>query len=84
MNMRQVKSTTIHAIGYDPLTSTLHVHFKQGDQPGPLWSYAGVPPDLAAELATADSAGKSFHRNIRGKFKPTRLSDPASMTEKKE
>lgn len=73
MHMRPVKSSQLHAVGYDPATRTMRVQFKEGTAPGPQYDYANVPPELHAELATAASPGTHFHKHVRGKFKHTRL-----------
>jgi hypothetical protein len=65
-----VKSSNIHAIGYDPETQTLAVHFKSGA----IWHFAGVRPDLAAALRAAPSKGKLFVEQIRGRFTSEKMS----------
>lgn len=66
--MIPVSSSSIAAIGHDPKTSALHVQFKNGG----VWSYAGVPAALHAEMLKAQSVGSHFHQNVRGKFQATK------------
>lgn len=62
--MRSVYSSHVGAIGYDPLTQELHVAWKNGG----TTVYAGVPADLAMEVAAAPSIGEALHLGVRGKF----------------
>lgn len=62
--MTTVQSSNIHAVGYDGPTRTLAVHFRSGD----IWHFPGVEPDLAQRFIGAESKGKFFYANIKGKF----------------
>lgn len=68
MNMQQVESTQIHAIGYSPETKTLAIQFKSKTGPGSTYHYAGVPPEEHAALIGADSIGKQFGASIKGRY----------------
>lgn len=59
-----VKSSNLAAVGYDPSTQTLEVEFSSGK----VYSYAGVPADVAAAMTEAESVGSYFAKNIRGQY----------------
>lgn len=66
-----VISNNIDCVAHDQ--RTLFIRFKSGE----TYSYDGVPYDHFDALQKVESAGKFFHRFIRGKFRYTRLSrDP--------
>jgi hypothetical protein len=61
-----VTSSQIAAVGYDPIARQLMVRFHgSGPRPEAIYSYAGVPAQIAAELIVAASPGTYFHRHIR-------------------
>jgi hypothetical protein len=61
-----VTSSQIAAVGYDPIARQLVVRFHgSGPRPEAIYSYAGVPAQIAAELIGAESPGSYFHRHIR-------------------
>lgn len=70
MDMRDVKSSTVRQLGYDPATQTLRVAFKSGD----TWDYAGATPLHFAQM-TADGAsvGKYLHNHIKPRLKGKRV-----------
>lgn len=59
-----INSSAISGMDYDPETSTLTVHFTSGQS----YTYAGVPPSVAAGLPSAPSPGKYFNSMIRPNF----------------
>ncbi len=59
-----VSSSNIHAIGYDEPKRVLAVEFKSGS----IYHYADVPPELAIDLVNAESIGRFYHANIKGKL----------------
>lgn len=67
--MVKVKSSNIEGVIYNDQTNTLEVHFKNGNE----YSYEAVPQDIYDALIHADSVGKYFHSNIKGKYKTTKL-----------
>lgn len=81
MQRTPVKSSQIASIGYDAGTSTLEIEFPtRGEAPrggatgvGSVYQYSDVPPNVHADLMAAESVGKFFGANIRGKFKYTKL-----------
>jgi hypothetical protein len=61
-----VVSSQIAAVGYDPTARQLVVRFRGSDRyPEAIYSYAGVPAEVAAALVAAESPGSYFHRHIR-------------------
>lgn len=59
-----VESSNIKAIGYSNTRNTLAIEFKSGD----VFHYAPVSPELAVELYAAESKGKFYAANIKGKI----------------
>jgi hypothetical protein len=61
-----VISSQIAAIGYDAATRELVIRFhSSGRKQEVLYSYDGVPSELAKGLIAAESPGSYFHRHIR-------------------
>lgn len=74
MRRTEVVSSQIHSIGYSPETLTLEVQFKgKGDAPGPVYRYSDVQPEAHAALIGAESVGRHFGQNIRGKFRTEKV-----------
>lgn len=61
--MNSVKSAAIEAHGYDAATKTVRIRFSSG------WvhEYPGVEPAEYDALHQAESAGKHFNANFRGR-----------------
>ena len=64
MRRNPVDSSNISSIGYDAGSQVLEVEFKSGK----VYQYAGVPNDMADQLARADSKGRFFGQHIKGRF----------------
>jgi hypothetical protein len=63
----QVNSSQLNALGYDADTNTLAIRFPgRGDNPGAVYHYSNVPPDVYAAFMAAESKGKFFLANIKG------------------
>lgn len=62
------QSSNIAGHGHDPETSTLLIQFKNGA----VHKYEGVTAEDYAALAGAESVGKHFYAEIRGKFSSSR------------
>lgn len=62
-------SSNVAAIGYDLSAGTLRVQFKGGRE----HDYKGVTPLEFAQLASADSLGAWFARNVRDVHPNTRV-----------
>lgn len=58
-------SSLLKQAEYDPFMKTLTLHFHDETK---LYEYIDVTQEVFDELSKAESAGKFFHRNIRGKF----------------
>ncbi len=61
MQLQNVNSSQINAIGHDSATNKLRIEFKTGS----LYEYDNVPPDLFAEFAKAPSTGSFFYKHIK-------------------
>lgn len=59
-----IRSSMIAQIGYDEASLTLVIKFTNGD----MYEYFNVPKETFDALANADSEGKYFIANIKGKF----------------
>ena len=64
--MIPVVSSQIAAIGYDAASCELVIRFHGSGRAEPaIYSYAGVPSELARGLIAAASPGGYFHQHIR-------------------
>lgn len=63
--MAPCKSKSVAAAGYDLASRTLALRFRNGT----TYHYAGVPAEVAAALATADSVGKFVQAQVKGKYR---------------
>lgn len=57
MNRLPVNSTHIHSVGYDPLSKTMEVEFKNGG----LYQYHGVTSQLHDGVARGKSPGAGLN-----------------------
>ena len=64
-----VDSSSIAAVGYNPLARILLVQFHNGGR----YRYDEVPPEVFEHLLSAESIGQFFLRVIRGNYTFTRL-----------
>jgi hypothetical protein len=71
MNMQPVKSSNVKAVGYDEETKTLQVHFKSGG----IYQYAGVQPEMYADLLKAESIGRFVSQVVRAGRKGLRIEE---------
>ena len=69
MERTPVSSSDIHAIGYDAETQTLEVEFIKGA----VYQYTGVPANEHEAIMNADSKGRYFNANIKGRYPHTKL-----------
>lgn len=67
--MIPVKSSNLVAVGYDAKTKELRVEFKNKK----IWEYEDVPKEVVDNLIGAESVGKFFNENIKGKYKETQI-----------
>ncbi len=71
INLEPVEnSSLISAMGYDASTNTLLLRFKTT---GAVHKYSDFTPEEFADFQGADSLGKHFHANIRGKKPSTKI-----------
>ena len=61
MEMINVQSSNLKAIGYDEHQNTLYVEFKHGGK----YKYLNVDKSVYDKLLVADSKGKFFDQNIK-------------------
>lgn len=66
INYQPCDSSQIAAFGYDAVARVLGLKFKGGG--GSTYHYFEVPPEILTGLQTAESAGKYFGSNIKGKY----------------
>jgi len=59
-----VESTTLGSAGHDAQSTVLELHFRNGA----VYQYFRVPRSIYCDLLRADSKGRYFHQNIRGKY----------------
>lgn len=59
--MQDVQSSNLKAIGHDPATSTMRVHFQGGN----VYHYKNVPAEKFAQLASSPSKGKHFAKHFK-------------------
>jgi len=61
-----LSSSVLDEFEYNVLDNTLTVWFASGNEA----RYHNVPVDVVVELASAESAGRYFNDNIKGRFNP--------------
>jgi lysyl-tRNA synthetase class 2 len=66
----EVESSAIHAIDYQPRARRLRVTFVSGER----YAYDGVPGEVHRAFVDADSKGRFFQTEIRGRYEYRRLS----------
>ena len=69
MKMEKVKSSNIKAVGFDELKMLLRVFFFSGG----TYEYKDVPRKVWMDFVKSKSLGKYFFRNIRDKYKTTKV-----------
>lgn len=62
MERQPVKSTNVDSVGYNAEEKILEVKFKSGG----IYQYAGVQPEIYADLLKAESVGRFVSQVIRG------------------
>ena len=66
-----VKSTNVKSVGYDLETKTLQVEFKSGG----IYQYAGVQPEMYADLLKAESIGRFVSQVVRAGRRGLRIEE---------
>ncbi|SRR5581483_263214 len=70
----RVESEAIRSIGYHHKTKTMEVQFHSGD----TYRYANVPPAVFNAFLAADSKGRFFQEQIRGRYDYWKVATPRS------
>ena len=66
--LHAVESSNISHVGHCADSNCLYIRFNSG-----LYRHEGVPADLHQQLMDAESKGKFYHQNIKGKFPATKV-----------
>ena len=69
MEFKSLDSSNIDGVHYDPQSQVMTVEFTNKSR----HEYTGVPDDVHEDFLNADSAGRFFHSNIKGKYKSTKI-----------
>ena len=64
---RDVRSTAIEHIGYEPSQDSMTIRFRDKDK-YPTYEYPDVPEELVARFTAARSKGKFYHRHIKNQY----------------
>ncbi len=72
MDLREVRSSVLAAVGYDHDRKVLEVRFRTGR----IYHYFDVPYAAYEKLLAAPSAGKHFNKVIRPRFRAELVYDP--------
>lgn len=70
--LHDVESSNIKSIGYNPETNLLQIVMKSA--PKTIYEYKNVPIEKYWDLAQADSIGKYFINEVKGKYDFTKTS----------
>lgn len=76
LTMQPVNSAMAKAVGYDRTCETLQVEFNNGS----VYQYSGVEQETWESLQTADSTGRFFNREIKGKYECDRVDNGIETT----
>ena len=69
MERAAVTSGNLAEVGYDPETETLEVMFRHGG----VYQYYNLPLIIYERLMQADSLGKFFNSEIKGRYPEARV-----------
>ncbi|PMB18870.1 KTSC domain-containing protein [Fischerella thermalis] len=69
--MLPMNSSMANAIGYDSDRNILQIEFHNGA----VYQYSDIDEDTWQDLHQADSIGKFFNENVRGKYQYERIDD---------
>jgi hypothetical protein len=65
MDMINVRSSAIYAIGYDPETARMKIRFHNSG----TYDFCHVPERVFQQLLNASSKGDYYHRHIKGHYR---------------
>lgn len=68
MEMTQVESSLLKAVGYDEHKQELHVHFAKGGE----YVYHDVPKEAHEQFMAAESKGKHFLAHVKPTYRHTK------------
>lgn len=63
--LEPVESSQIHAIGHNPETNTLAIHFKSKSGPGSIYHYRNFTVGMFEQFKSAESKGSHFGKFIK-------------------
>ena len=66
MDMIRVSSSAIKAIGYDHVSCTMRIAFKQG---GSAYTFCNVPQTIFDGFIASHSKGRYYDYYIKGKYR---------------
>lgn len=69
MTLETVRSSAIHAIGYDMATREMEVIFTGGG----IYRFSNVPAEFYIRFLRSESKGNFFQDHIKGRFRHERL-----------
>lgn len=69
MERQAVTSGNLAEVGYDPNLEILEVQFRHGG----VYQYYNVPPFMNERLMTADSLGRFFNTEIKGRYPEAKM-----------
>jgi hypothetical protein len=69
MEMHNVDSTNVAAVGYDEDSLTLQVEFNNGS----TYQYFDVPQAIFDSLLGASSVGQYLNQNVKGTYRYSRV-----------
>ena len=69
MIRKSVQSSNIVSIGYDEVLYVLEVEFIGSG----IYQYADIPKEIYESFIKADSVGKFFYANIKGKYSYSKI-----------
>jgi hypothetical protein len=70
MDLVQVSSSNLYAIGYDPLSKTLRIKFRES---GHVYDYFNVPESKYIDLMNSSSKGSYFFKFIRDIYRTRKV-----------
>ena len=69
MERQPVKSSNVESVGYNAEENILEIKFRNGG----IYQYAGVQPEMYANLLEAESVGRFISHVVRGGRKGVKI-----------